>query len=400
MSVGAPAPPRRAHPARQRALEPYLNKLEAWCRGAGSQGDLERRANIKVGERAITLEPWERLQLRAYFGGIEEAASDTAELMAHGTALLVKLTFDVERIKREEQRSSAALYALQAELMLDAALAMALLRETQTTIDEQVRAGRVELAKNLSQFRHKLARAASEAKQHIADSERQQAEALSGTLSDCPMEPEPPAESPPATTGPRGVGQPRAAATQTGASDRQEGVAEDAETLVPRVRRRRPRPQQQRRGSATGNVAPGTVKQPGRTGLLAFGLLVSAVIWLVLTQVPVWLAPPPPHFDAGHFSGSESLREITVRPPSAYMTIDELRWNALDPAARDRLLDDLANAALSAGLQGWLLRANTGKPLARWLHDRGVAVITDHEDILAAGLPDEPAPPGIAPDGP
>ena len=380
MPTVAPAPSKRTHPARRRALEPYLQKLESWCANAGGVEDLERRANIKVGQRNLPLEPWERLQLKLYFDDHEGQPGGTPELTAHGSAQLIKIAFDVVRLKQGNNLSSAALYALQAELMLDTALGMALLKEAQAMIDELVRAGKVEPAKNLSQFRHKLVHAVTEAKQHIAESERAQAEELCGALTDIPDFPEPETTQPqPTPQAPRTTA-PTAPDVEAVV---QQALAEQVEGPLAAPRRRtRPSGKPTARRSATPRGAPVTL--PSRTQLLAVGLAIAFALWLILVQAPKLLIEELPVLARGDFRDAELMTELHARPPSVYITLDEERWWRLRPAERNRVVREFADTTFAAGFQGMHVRGESGRPLARWLKDRGVESINQGEEALAS----------------
>jgi len=381
MSTSTAAPTKKAHPARQRALEAYLTKIRGWCTAPASEEELQRQARVRIGQRAVVVEPWERAQIRRHFGSAERGgeAPEYTELIAQGTALLVKITLDVESIKHGDELASAKLYALQAELMLDTALGMALLKEAQRWIDDAVQSGQVETAKNLSGFKHKLKRAVSEAKQCIADSEYSRAEALSGSLSDLEDDDTSTAVEDPWPTAP-GSSSPTGPAL---APDGSAELVEQIQQIAPQRRRKRSRPRSDA-GPSAASKRPSSVADSTR--ILAIGLALSAASWFALVAAPRWVHDAPAVLGMRDMRDADLLTRVEARPPSLFVTIGQEGWSGLDPAGRDRLLDDLANEAATAGYTGLHLRSATGRPLARWLRDTGGAMIVHGEE------PSEPDP--------
>ena len=166
-------------PQRERALGPYLEKLRSWNEAGGEPADLDRSARIRVGKHAVTVRPWERARIRDAFRPGDGAAPWT-RLLAQGIALLTKTLVDVGQLQRNPHMPLEEMYRVQAELMLDTAIGMALLRETQDAIDGLVFSGSVEEAKQLSEFRNKVARTVNGIKRLLSETERKQAENIAG----------------------------------------------------------------------------------------------------------------------------------------------------------------------------------------------------------------------------
>lgn len=360
MTSAGTAAPAQAHPARQKAIQPYLDKLAAWCRSPAGRQDLDRIARINIGSRQLVLEPWERAQLAAFFDGVAEGVPAT---LTHGIALIVKGTLDVERLRKESESPTAELYALQAELMLDAAIGMALLHETDHAITREVQAGGVEQAKPLSTFRHKLSRMVTESKQHIADSERQQAEALAGSMTDQPFLADPEPEPEPAPVeGPAEPPPPVTAIDPELKSLLDEAAAAEEIQPIPTVRRRRRPPVRREEAPA--------VRMPTRTEVLAVATAVLLLVWAGVTQVPTMFEHEMTRIERAQIDVVGDLN-VDARPPSLFVTIPDGVWEAMSEDDREALVDSIAQAAVLYGYSGARLATDSGRPVARWLQARG-----------------------------
>ena len=118
------------HPRYQRALQPYLKKLQAINTDSGSAPD--QPVALKIGERKLRLSPWEKARIAEFFDK-EAGDTDWSVLVAHGSALIAKAMVDVERLRRDP--TSSVFYALQAELMLDSAIGAALMKEIRELVE-------------------------------------------------------------------------------------------------------------------------------------------------------------------------------------------------------------------------------------------------------------------------
>ena len=293
-------------PQRERALNPYLEKLRAWNEAGGGPVEMDRPARIRVGERAVTIRPWERARIREAFGPDQEAFPGSS-LLAQGVALLTKTLVDVEQLRRDPHLPLETLYRLQAALMLDTAIGMALLRETQDTIDRLVFSGKVEQAKQFTEFRHKLVRMVNEIKQLLSATEREQAETLSGALA--------PAEAP----GQAGPGDPLK--RLAGALD----AVEDQPTGWSAIRKRR------RRIKAS-VVLP--VRVPTRTEILGVMLFITLAAWVVFVRVPAEMIEGPKLLTRWATSRPDLFETFDARHPSLFVTLSPGAWKSLSSSGR------------------------------------------------------------------
>lgn len=351
-------------PQRERALNPYLEKLRAWNEAGSDAAELNRPARIRVGERAVTIRPWERARIREAFGADERAAPAWASLLAQGVALLTKSMVDVEQLRRDPHLPLETMYRLQAELMLDTAIGMALLRETQDAIDQLVFSGDVEQAKQLSEFRHKLARVVNEIKRLLSASEQEQAASLSG--------------SPAAKLSRPGSGSQDALERLAGALE----AAEDRPTGWSAIRKRR-------RHIPTSVVMP--VRVPNRTEVLGVLLFLTLAAWVMFVRVPAELVERPRQLTRWATSRPDLFERFEARPPSLFVTLAPGAWESLARTDRREILKNLAAVAKDSGYRGVHVRTGEGRPVGRWLEVSGFAEIEQGE---------EPPPPPEDPVGP
>ena len=369
MSTIATAPP-EVHPARQQAIQPFLDKLQAWSQSVAGSQELERAAKISIGTQGLVVEPWDRGCLQQFFQGPQQGLP---KLVAHGMGLIIKSTLDVERLKKHQHSRSAEIYALQAELMLDSAIGLALLHEVDHAIAAEVQGGGVETAKSLSAFRHKLARAVGDAKKRIADSDQRQADALAACMTEQSIatpKPEPQAEEPAVAPSP-----PRS--TPLLIEDVPVGIDES-----PRPRRRRRR----RLRTTAASVPAVSAPEPalGRTAVLSLAVAALAVIWLTFVQVPAMLAPGESVIEGLQIDATVELT-VLARPPSLYVTVPTGHWESLGGDQKQALIDSVGTLASDKDFLGATLTTDAGKPVGRWLRSRG------SEQLLQ----DEAAPAGF-----
>jgi hypothetical protein len=348
-------------PQRERALNPYLEKLRAWNEAGADAGDPTRAARIRVGKHAVTVRSWERARIREAFHP-DEAGPSWARLLAQGVALLTKSLVDVEQLRRDPHLPLEAMYRLQAELMLDTAIGMALLRETQDAIDGLVVAGDLGQAKQLTEFRNKVARMVNGIKRMLSETERQQAENLAGLASQ--------SETPDKSDSPDTLKQLSRAIDE----------AEEQPVGWSAIRKRR-RP--------TTVVLP--VRVPTRTEILGTMLFLAVAAWLVFIKVPAKMTEPPKQLTRWATASPDLYERFDVRYPSLFVTMAPGTWESLSDEARDDLLKNLAGLAKDFDYTGLLIRTVEGRPVAHWLEVSGASMIEAGEE------PPPPPEPEVAP---
>jgi len=333
--------------SRLRVLSPLFDKLHAWNeRIPGVAGD--RPAAVLVGGRRLTVEPWEREQIARWPTGDADAASERCRLVMEGLACMAKTLSDMELRERPTGAER------QAELMLDSAIGMALLREIQHVIDLTVARGALEEAKRWGSLQHRMHHTIEGAMSGVPHTEHPRVKQLADTLTELSSEdplPSPPLAGP--STGP--VTETRTDESVESWSDPLAGVDEDA---------------------AVRDCSP-QVEFSGRTRLLGLVFAVS----FVLCGLSVWLPStgggdlasvgPAELGDAGLFQA------VVSRPPSLYVDVDGAAWDGLTHVQKWRRVEQAVDLATPLGYQGVLLRDASGRAVAQWLRGRGIALLDD-----------------------
>ena len=334
--------PTRAH-RRQPALDAYVEQLHRYFAESEAASLQE---GIDVAGRRVAVEPWVadalRNSLAFGLGGDAQFA-----LLTQAVALRMKIVDDASQLKRELSGPTRKLYVVQAELMLDAAMTMALLREIQQAIDDEVRAGHMDRAKQWTQLKNSMHGAATGLKSTLADAERRRADVLTDDLTDQP-----------------------AVAAEVATPSRyapmmQKLAAEDAERMrLARVRHR---------------ALVALDHLPSRTELLVAFLAIAVAVWLGFVKLPEHFRTPLPRLAVKEFPRSDGFLEIEARPPSLYITLDSAAWSALDHDARRHQVRTVSSVLLTNDYTGVWLRTEEGRPVAQWLSGSGVRLLEQSE---------------------
>jgi hypothetical protein len=274
-------------------------------------------------------------------------------LVVHGVALKMKIASDRARLRQVLTVRSHDLYIAQAELMLNAAMGMALMREIQHAIDEEVRCGRMAPAKQWNELKNDLNGAVAATRRMLADSERQWAEALSDTMTDRPRDAD--------------------VALDRYAPLMQQLAVEERE--------------RERLARARSRAREALAKLPSRTELLVAALAVTTAIWLGFVKLPDHFATGLPALTVEDFPRNDGFLEVVARPPSLYATIDGDIWHGLDQDSRRHLVRTVSSVLLTFGYSGVHLKTEDGRPVAQWLLQNGVTLIEKDE----TRLPPQPA---------
>jgi hypothetical protein len=355
---------------RLEALQPYLARLAGMeADGPERDGD-DRPARIRVGGRSLTLEPWERAQLRAASGHAGAGEKTSAGLVARALAILAKTLVDIERFARSDLTAESGFYELQAELMLDAAIGAELLGRTQRLVDERISAGRIDEAKRITELRRRLRRAMTEVHQVIVESERslgresgarppEQRQAVAETLDHLSRRIED-----------RSRPQRRAEPLRNAGRDA-------AQEIVERLADVSPEP-----------AATPSARSAARGALTI--LLGSTLLVLLGLRVISSVQPDPARRDLTHVLAAPGLDpfavidELRSRRPVLYVTVREIDWRALGEADRKEAVERVGREAAAHGYSGVLLRTAGRRPVARWLAAAGVRMIESREGGGAA----------------
>jgi hypothetical protein len=338
MAGRTPEQSSRGHTARQTALASYLEQIEGW-RVEHPEPPLHQSTEIALGGGKLFLEGPE-------VGLIVQPTPPGACDLAEGFALLAKSADDLTQLMRVSNEGE--LYTAQAKLMLDYALGMALMGETQNRVEGFVAAGDVAQAKALSRLRHRLSYALYEVNREIADSERKRAETLFACLTDETDE----------TDARRSHEVPASIAKARVGVDERPGL---------RDRRRRRRKAAAKRTGLTG------------TSFLAIALGGAAILWLGQFVVPRALNVEPPILDRSAFSGIAGVRSVEARPPSLFLQVDDNTWSELSETERRGVVQRVSRKLARHDYRGALIETTQGRPVAQWLADRGTSLLDSVE---------------------
>jgi len=339
-------PPSATTKRRRRALDRYLEKLRSLCSGRAAPGD--GPSTIDTGEGCVTAEPWVMECVQARFNDESDAPSADADLVTQAVALQLKCTVDSTRLRRLTAPTGKAFYTVQAELMLGTAIGMALLREVQSAINDAVRKGEMERARNFTRFQHDLRTTVANVKKMIAESEQQSAEALSDKLTD----------------------QPREMDTLLPRSDRGRTVPNPAEQRLTEMRSA---------AAARKRAREALAHLPSRTEVLVVLLSVLIAVWLGFVKLPGQFERGRELLTLDNLPALDALVQVDASPPSLYVAVDPEQWARLDERRQRATVSSVSTVLVARGYTGALFRTTEGVPVARWLELTGVHLIEERE---------------------
>lgn len=329
---------------RQEVLMPFLERL-CLSEGRLSLPATERRLGFSA--ELLDLDPWEQEVLET---ALRRRAGEPADacscLMAEGVAFQAKCLTQFGRLEDPAHRTPDAWGSFCEELVVDAAVGIALLEELQREIDTFVREGELERAKRLSGFRNKLVRNVKRLKEAIGAEGARRAEAHAATMIA-------PVESGPGA----GVSLelPDWARTPTRRSKAQ-------------TKRRRPEPPMAR-----------TQRRTNRLAWLTALLIVACGAWLALI-LPAQLARVELQvLETRDFASVPEVASIQARPPSLFVRVDGVRWNDADRERRLAAIESIGAIAARAGYSGAHVTDSGGVAVASWTEGRGPRLIQTAE---------------------
>jgi hypothetical protein len=343
---------------RQRAIASYLGELEQLYAKWSCSSDDDGPLKIRLHQSLLILDPWESDQIRLYYESATPPEAGCPAIVAQGAALLLKSASDMNDVMSQSSSSEEQLYALQAELMLDTAIGMALLREAQKAQNDLVRGGEVAQAKTLSRFQHKLRNALADVKKMIGESERERADQITDHL----------------TAEPR----------QESASPQKLSMNSAAAEAAEQYDRLKLQGKLKKRARAALTLLP------SRTDLLIYALLIALAAWLGAIKLPQVAVNEPPLLGLTDLQGEGIFLQADAKPPSLYLEVDAAAWSELSAEAQMGIVESVGDLLAANGYSGALLRSAKKRPLAQWLQGRGAALLESDEAAAAAGRPGGP----------
>lgn len=350
--------PRVTRGARPRVLDPILEHLrKAWVESPGIPGEDGMVGLYFLGQE-LSLDAWTNETLDRYFRSASGKAIECVNLVAQSVALLAKCELDLARLEGKTSLDTAALYQAQAKLMLNAAMGQSLVSDIQVVINELLRQGGLEEARNLSGFHHRLRSAVAGMRTRVAAEYRSTLDDLAGQLADPEDEPTP-AVSP-------GQSAPVKRRTRSPVATPQ------------KLPRRAPRP--------VTPAAPATVVQERASSARwwSTALLAAMLVVTLLTLVVVRRSVPSP---GQHAAGSVNVTlagtvlEVRDRWPSMFVTVDSAAWDEMSKAGRLELVRDLAARLGAKRYEGALIATPDGRPVAQWLRADEASLLDEVSEI-------------------
>lgn len=363
MKLRGPSLPPAARGTRQRVLEPFLDAIEDSRPGWEEADEDQEAVSLNVSGSRLTVDPWTRERLDHYYRQGSAPVAEPTRVVTQGVALLVKCDQDVPKLESQRQDNTEELYALQAELMLDAAIGTSLVKDIQLAIDAMLRDGETLEARNLSRFHHRVRNTVYDLRHRIDADYRETVDRLAEQLEDSDLECL-------FSVGPGRGG------FNVSALDR---------ILRRRPRKRKPRQREKEEKPRKPVIVISDLvprAEPGsgalmRTLALA-GLLVAAVVGLVALNVSAEPASRPQvELSTNAVSLGGTAIDVQTRWPSLFVTVDPVAWYDLDAARREMLIRNLADRLSVDHYSGALVRSPDGRPLAEWIRTRGTRLL-DH----------------------
>jgi hypothetical protein len=337
---------------RDAALGPYLSMLE---RLSEHRAEGTRDSTIHVGERTVDVEPWERAHL---LGALDEQgeADDLAwrRVLADGVAFRTRCLVDLDGVGDDAESGNAETE----RLLVDVALGLRLMEEAQQAINLLVLGGKLEDAKNLTRFRHKIKRTLDDLKGRVGEDATRRAEAMAPEMAPDMAPKVAPKVAPDRAEREVGREPVRQAERRPVA-----GPPEDPEPgFVPQA------PERKRRALMPILLVI-LVLCGGALAGLEFG-------WIDPGLLPPWEKQVEP-LTLADLTRFPQLTAVDGTALSLFAEMPYAQWRSMKPNGRTAMAEDLARVVKEAGYTGMLLRAETGKPLADWIPETGVRILDD-----------------------
>jgi len=312
---------------RDALLRPYLNRLTGLEQHREAEG---QATTIHVGARAIRIDAWEREQILEHLVG--GGSGDQQALLAEGVAFQTRTLVDLGGDGKDRDST---------DLLLDTALGLKMMEETQSAINQMVLSGQIEDARQLTRFRNKIGTVLQDLKLAIGEQHTIEAAAIAGIE---------PVKAPPTTV--KRTPPPREETTDDVVNDLARAVRQttDARKTVRPARRSKARPV---------------------VWALTLILVAVGAVSLITQDKPVLLEPLQPV----DFAVTPEITYAQCVPPSILTRVDFRVWQGLGDEGRYRLAENASRIASVAGYTGVQISDYKGTVLAQWLRDEGIRIL-------------------------
>lgn len=316
-----------------------------------------RSLNVAGLDAPFEVDPWcvEPFRRFAAAGTIPQD-DPIAVLVGQSLGLAVKARGDLGAIGAHGDHRELR-YAIEAELMLDAAVGLALVRELRAAINLAVQEADRDRASGLTRLMNETRRLVVLVKTSLAEVEHERVESLAGALTDTPADTRP-------------AGSTRAPSGAAGAIDPQRAGWQRVLVLGTRKARR------------------DDPWLPSRRSVLVVALLSCLAVWSAITILPGLRRPSLDLVRSSEIIDARQFESVDARVSSMFLTVDPGRWAAWSSAERHATLERVAGVLRERGYSGMFVRLTDGTAAGRWLADRGVELI--ERPVVDPGAPQEP----------
>ncbi len=108
-----------------------------------------------------------------------------------------------------------------------------------------------------------------------------------------------------------------------------------------------------------------------RLKLATIGLAVGMIVGGSLFVLPILNRHELPQMQAADFSSFQEIDSVVSRAPNLYVRMSPSKWESLDQAGRQALVDKVVRQVQAAGFAGAHFNTTDGKAVARWLKRTG-----------------------------
>ncbi len=339
---------------RRRYLGSYFETLATFAR---NMADKARPSSIALGPHTLSVDPWE-------WDAVAEWARSPREdgwrfLLVEGLALEARCVSDMERATGGEATTAEGWESVCGDLHFDAILGFKLMAAIQAAVERMVLHGRIDQAKKLTQFRHRMAEAVSSTGSFLGEAKLREAETLASVVSAAP---EPVAGEDVADPAPSQDELRALLAMEEKLQKKSE--LDEARTVAaaaaPRV-----------------VIVEATVRHlpPVRTAL-ASALAALILVWLALVAWPALKNNRLRVVTMADFEQAPAVRSVTARPPSLFVSVDDEMWLSLSDEERQTIVERIAGVIEPLGYTGAHFTDARSGVLAQWLR-KGGARLTD-----------------------
>lgn len=339
-----------ARDPRLRVLDPFVDQIRLWATQPGDGSAIE------FDEWTCPLDPWVARTVQRFCNSEPELADETDKVVTEGIAVMAKCLADL--CPRSDYKDDVnSFFATQAELMLDVAVGMALVKEMQANLDWLHSRGDVEQARALSRFHHALRNMILDVRRAIGETEKARASELAEIFL------------------------PVRQAIQANASAAAGEDGEENEERPPRAAREYAKlnlPVGRLRAKAKIIITHRRPKRSASHEVALVCLMLLATVTISATMLArrsadaVETGPVP---IAGALEGFPEIDRIQDRPPYVVLTANGAFWESTAEAARLEWVQSITQQAMRGGYEGLVVRTADGRPLAEWVKGHQVKIL-------------------------